>query len=135
MRKTFFGSALTALYTLFILALFSCRDLTLVERSYQRVLITDFSAPLRTSLPPYEGIPTSLTLRISGTISKPVILTVEQLGGSQGRYRIRRDTLLAGDYADKEFRGDHYGNEPLELLVTSADSTIGNLRDCLKIVN
>lgn len=127
MKKAFCGSSLTAIYLLIISALFGCRDLTVLKRPYQRVLITDFSAPVRTSLPPYDGIPSSLTLRISGTISKPVILTVEQLEGSQGRYMIRRDTLMAGTYTDKEFRGDHYSSQPLELLVAGADSTVGNL--------
>lgn len=104
-----------------------CHDLTIMERPYQRLLISNFSAPLRTSLPPYNGLPTSLTLRISGTISKPVILTVDQLGDSQGRYMIRRDTLIAGTYTDKRLTGDHYSSQSVELTVTGTDSTAGNL--------
>lgn len=127
MKKAFFGYPLTVIYLLVLFSLTGCRDLTVVERSYQRLLISDFSAPLRTSLPPYEGTPTSLTLLINGTISKPVIITVDQLGGSQGRYAIRRDTLMAGTYTDQRFRGDHYSNQAIEMIVTGADSAVGNL--------
>ncbi|GAB3281390.1 hypothetical protein GCM10027347_57010 [Larkinella harenae] len=104
-----------------------CRDLTLIDRSYQRVIVQDFSAPLRTLLPPYEGTPYSLTLRISGTINGPVWLAVDQLEGNQGRYAIRRDTLKAGTYTGTSLTGDYYSNQATELLITGEAGTTGNL--------
>lgn len=127
MKKAFSGYHPTAVYLLVTFALTSCRDLTVVQRPYQRLLIDDFSAPIRTALPPYDHYPTSLTLLISGTITKSVILTVDQLESDKGRYTIRRDTLMAGTYANKRLNGDHYSKQAVELTITGADSTVGNL--------
>ncbi|KAA9347789.1 hypothetical protein [Larkinella humicola] len=120
-----FGFAMSAL--VFLVALPGCRDVSLVDRPYQRLMIQDFSEPLRTVLPPYDGVPNSLTLRISGTISKPVLIAVDQFGGSQGRQAVRRDTLMAGTHTDTLLRGDYYSNQSTELTVTGATGTVGNL--------
>ena len=104
-----------------------CRELTIVERSYQRVLINDFSAPLRTLLPALNGSPSSITLRISGTVSQPVALVVNQLVPGQGRFPARRDTLAAGTYTDRYVGGDYYFKEETELVVTCAPGATGSL--------
>lgn len=119
-------------YTLAVLVailfvLTSCRDLTVVDRPYQRLLINDFSGPLRTLLPPYDGTPNTLTLRISGTISQPVFFAVDQLAGDQKRSVIRRDTLMAGTYTNKRFSGDYYSNQLTELIITGSAGTTGSL--------
>lgn len=104
-----------------------CREFTTVDRPYQRVLINDFSAPLRTLLPARTKYPASLTIRVSGTISQPVTLAVDLLTSGQGRQSVRRDTLLAGTYADKYVGGDFYSKEATELVVTGAPGTTGSL--------
>ena len=117
--------AVTALVLLFLLT--GCRELTTVDRPYQRVLINDFSAPLRTLLPAIDSNPSSITLRVSGTVSRPIILAVDQLVSGQGRYPIRRDTLAAGTYTNKYFGGDYYSKEDTELMVTGTPGASGSL--------
>lgn len=112
---------------LLLLALIGCRELTTIDRSYQRVLVNDFSAPLRTLLPAYDAQPNYLTIRVSGTINRPVMLAVDQLTSGQGRYRVRRDTLAAGTYTDKYFSGDYYSKDETELVVTGTPGATGSL--------
>jgi hypothetical protein len=108
-------------------AVTGCREVITTDRSYQRVLINDFSAPIRTILPPYGGSPSSLKLRISGTISQPVMLAVDLLNTSQGRLFVRRDTLTAGTYANKLLSGDFYSSTETELIVTGKPGATGSL--------
>ncbi len=68
-----------------------------------------------------------MTIRVSGTISQPITLHVDPLASSQGSYPIRRDTLAAGTYTDKSFRGDFYSTIETELVVTGAPGTTGAL--------
>ncbi len=119
------AGAVTTLLLLF--ALTGCRELTTIDRSYQRVLINDFSAPIRTLLPPLDDYPNSMTLRVSGTISQPVTLSVDQLTSGQGRQRVRRDTLAAGTYTNRYFGGDYYSKEEAELVVTGTPGATGSL--------
>ena len=127
MKRAFSGCPPTAVYLMVIFALTGCSDLTLVERPYQRLLIDDFSAPIHTALPPYDHYPNSLTLLINVTITKSIILTVDQLGGDKEPYTIRRDTLMAGTYANKRITGDHYSRQAVELTVKGDDSAEGSL--------
>lgn len=99
---------------------------TTFTRTSQRVLINNFSAPVRTRLLARRDFTASLTVRVSGTISQPVVLAVDQLDTDQKRYLVRRDTLAAGTYADKVFSGDFYGTDA-ELLVTGGPGTTGSL--------
>lgn len=119
------AGAFTAWLLLF--ALTACRELTTVDRSYQRVWINDFSVPLRTLLPAFNGSPNSITLRISGTVSQPVTLVINQLTPGQGRQLARRDTLAAGTYTDRYAGGDYYSKEETELVVTGAPGATGSL--------
>ncbi|AQG78835.1 hypothetical protein [Spirosoma montaniterrae] len=64
---------------------------------------------------------------MSGTISRPVALAVDQLAADQKRYPVRRDTLMAGTYTNKIFSGDYYGKDPTELIVTPTPGTTGSL--------
>lgn len=116
-----------AAVAMFLGALTGCREVTTINRPYQRVFIDDFSAPLRTLLPPHNGFINSLTLRVSGTISKPVILAVNYESTVGGRLSVRRDTLAAGTYTNKFFRGDYYSNEETELTVTGMPGATGSL--------
>lgn len=68
-----------------------------------------------------------MTIRVSGTISRPVVVAVDLLTSGQGRQPVRRDTLVAGTYADKYVRGDFYSKEATELVVTGAPGTTGSL--------
>lgn len=113
--------------TLLLFALVGCREFTTIDRSYQRLLINDFSTPVRSLLPPPGGNPHSIRLRVSGTISQPVTLTVNQITLDRQRSTARRDTLVAGTYADRNFGGDFYGNTETELIVTGAPGTTGSL--------
>ena len=112
---------------LLLLTLTGCREFTTVDRPYQRVLINDFSAPLRTLLPAHDDYPNSIRLRVNGAISRPVVLTVNLLTVNQVRQFARRDTLAAGAYVDKDFGGDFYSKEETELVVTGAPGTTGSL--------
>lgn len=112
---------------LLLLALVGCRELTTVDRPYQRVFIDNFSAPLRTVLPAVDYYPSTLTIRVSGDVSQPVILAVDQLASGQKRYPVRRDTLIAGTYTNQYFGGDHYSKEEVELVVTGTPGTTGSL--------
>jgi hypothetical protein len=112
---------------LLLYAMTGCREVVTSDRSYQRVLINNFSAPIRTILPPNDGIPSSLKLRISGTISQPVMLAVDLLNMGQGRSAIRRDTLAAGTYANKLLSSDFYSRTKTELIVTGKPGTTGSL--------
>ncbi|GAB3910141.1 hypothetical protein GCM10028803_49360 [Larkinella knui] len=126
MKKVSYEYTLVVMVAL-LFTLTGCRDLTVVDRPYQRLLINDFSGPLRTVLPPYDGTPNTLTLRISGTISQPVFFAVDQVAGDQKRYTVRRDTLLAGTYTNNRFSGDYYSNQLTELVITGTAGTTGNL--------
>ena len=117
----------TTVVTLLLSALMGCREVTIVNQSYQRVVINDFSAPLRTLLPSNNGIPNSLILRVSGTISQPVVLVVNNASTVGGKLSVRRDTLAAGSYTNKFFSGDYYSNEETELIVTGMSGTTGSL--------
>lgn len=112
---------------LLLAVMVGCREFSTINRPYQRVLIADFSAPLRTLLPAIGYYPNSLTLRVTGTVSQPVTLAVDQLAADRKRYPVRRDTLAAGTYADKYLGGDHYSKESIELVVTAAPGTTGSL--------
>lgn len=108
-------------------SLIGCREFTTLNRPYQRVIINDFSVPFRTVLPPYDGTPSSLRLRVSGTISQSVILAVDQFDANQKQSPIRRDTLAAGTYTNKSFSGDYYSNRKTELVVTARPGATGSL--------
>ncbi|MCY7357762.1 MAG: hypothetical protein LH609_09880 [Rudanella sp.] len=125
MKHLFQNRTVTLL--LFLSALASCRDITTIDKYYQRVLINNFSAPLRTLLPARNNNPNRLTLRVSGTISKPVMLAVDQFGSDLKRVRVRRDTLAAGTYTNKGFSDDFYSQDAVELLVTGMPGATGSL--------
>ena len=109
-------------------ALVGCREITTIDKPYQRVLINNFSAPLRTLLPARNNFyPNRLTIQVNGTISKPVMLSVDQFGADQKRIRVRRDTLAAGTYTNKAFSDDFYSQDAVELLVTGAPGATGSL--------
>ena len=110
-----------------LLLLAGCREATISDIPYQRVLINDFSAPSLTKLPRFKGIPSSLRLRVDGSISHQVILSVDQLTNGSSREAVRRDTLAAGTYTNKYFGGDYYSSDELELIITSAPGTTGSL--------
>ncbi len=112
---------------LLLFALVSCREVTTIDRPYQRVLIDNFSVPLRTLLPAVDYQPNTLTIRISGTISRPVALTVDQLDSGQRRSAVRRDTLAAGTYTDRYFGSDYYSKGEVELVVTGTPGATGSL--------
>ncbi|WP_157816000.1 hypothetical protein [Spirosoma pollinicola] len=116
-----------ALIALLLFLLIGCHDVTLLDRTYQQIRITDFSVPVRTVLPAPRDNPSSMTIRVSGTISHPVSLKVDPLGSSQGLYPIRRDSLAAGSYTNESFRGDFYSTEATELVVTGTPGTTGFL--------
>jgi hypothetical protein len=107
--------------------LISCREVTLLERSYQRLTINNFSTPLRSRLPNREKYPSSLTLRASGTISQPVFLSVYYLDAGKPTYPALQDTLAASTYTDWQIRQDFYSREEIELQVTGAPGTTGSL--------
>jgi hypothetical protein len=117
----------TLVALLFLFFLIGCREITTIDKAYQRVLIDNFSAPLRTLLSARDGNPNRLIIRVSGTISKPVMLAVDQLGTDQKPVRVRRDTLAAGTYINKGFGDDFYSNDPVELTVTGAPGATGSL--------
>lgn len=134
MKQIHLNRLVAVAMSLVLFALPGCREFTTINRPYQRVLINDFSAPVRTLLPPYTdypnslaNFPNSLTLRVSGTISRPVTLAVDQLTPGQGRQRVRRDTLAAGTYTNKLFGGDYYSKDDTELTVTGTPGATGSL--------
>ena len=127
MKRTFSGRAAAVSTLLLLFALTGCREVVTVDRLYQRVLINDFSAPVRTLLPPVGYQPYSITIRVSGTVSQPVLLAVDLLAPGRGRSRVRRDTLAAGTYTGKTFKGDYYSKEETELVVTGSPGASGSL--------
>ncbi|SOD82795.1 hypothetical protein [Spirosoma fluviale] len=128
MKQIFQKYTLRAILFLLPPMLMCCREVTVLNRTSQRIHITDFSVPVRTVLPAPEPYPNSMTIRVSGTISQPVTMHVDPLTPSQGgSYPIRRDTLAAGTYMDKSFQGDFYSTYQTELVVTGAPGTTGAL--------
>ncbi|GAB3755912.1 hypothetical protein [Spirosoma pomorum] len=107
--------------------LISCKEVALLDRTYQRLSIDNFSAPLRSRLPNRENFPSSITLRASGTISKPVFVTVFYVQAGRPTYPALQDTLAAGTYTDWQIRQDFYSREEIELQVTGAPGTTGSL--------
>ncbi|WP_461053788.1 hypothetical protein [Spirosoma arcticum] len=125
MKKAYFNRTVAAGLLLF--ALIGCREITTIDRPYQRVLINNFSTPIRTLLPARDDYPNSITIRVSGTVSQPVALVVNQLTATTGRQFVRRDTLVAGTYTNAYFGGDYYSKEQTELVVTGAPGATGSL--------
>ncbi len=125
MKQSLFHLTLRLAALPFVVALSGCSEVLVVDRPYQRVLINSFATPLRTLLPGRVTNPSKLTIRVSGTISQPVALAVDYL--NPGGAPVRRDTLAAGTYADKIFRGDFYSKEQVQLLVTGTPGTVGSL--------
>ena len=123
MNKAYFNRTVTAGL---LFALISCREITIIDRTYQRVLISNFSTPVRTLFPARDDSPNSITIRVSGTISQTTTLTVNQLTATGWQF-IRRDTLAAGTYANTYFGGDYYSKEQTELVVTGAPGATGSL--------
>jgi hypothetical protein len=120
--------ALTRLFAISLcFGLLSCREVTLLDRAYQRLSIDNFSAPLRSRLPNREKSPNSMTLRASGTISQPVFLAVYYLKAGQPTYPALQDTLAAGTYTGWQVRQDFYSREEVELQVTGAPGATGSL--------
>lgn len=117
----------TSSVSLLLFFLIGCREITTIDKYYQRVSINNFSGVLRTLLPARNGNPNRLILQVSGTISKPVMLAVDQFGADQKRIRVRRDTLAAGTYTNKGFSDDFYSQDAVELLVTGAPGATGSL--------
>lgn len=119
---------LTRLYAISLcFGLINCREVILLDRSYQRLSIDNFSAPLRSRLPNREKFPSSLTLRVNGTISQPVFVAVYYLQAGQPTYPAWQDTLAAGTFTDWQMRQDFYSREEVELQVTGAPATTGSL--------
>lgn len=104
-----------------------CREVTLLDSTYQRLFIDNFSAPIHSRLSAREKYPSSMTLRVSGTISQPVFITVYYLEAGQLKYPALQDTLAAGDYTDRQMRRDFYSREEVELQVTGAPRATGSL--------
>lgn len=127
MKPVFRQRVNRATLLLFLFAVVGCKEVIVLNRTYQRIRITDFSIPVRTVLPPPKAYPNSMTIRVSGTISQPVTMHVDPLKSGQGSYPIRRDTLAAGTYTDKSFRSDFYSTSQTELVVTGAPGTTGSL--------
>lgn len=109
------------------LGLTSCREVALMDRSYQRLYIDKFSTTLRSRLPARQKSPSSMTLRTTGTVSQPVKLAVYYLGADLQRYPALQDSLTAGTYKDHQITQDFYSTEEVELRVISAPGTTGSL--------
>lgn len=107
--------------------LINCREVTLLDRSYKRLSIDNFSAPLHSRLPNREKFPSSMTLRASGNISQPVFVAVYHLTAGLPTYPALQDTLAAGTHTDWQIRRDFYSQEEVELQVTAAPGTTGSL--------
>ncbi|MBD2703905.1 hypothetical protein IC229_24890 [Spirosoma sp. BT702] len=121
-------SSLTRLYLISLgFWLVSCREVTLLDRSYQRLYIDNFTTPVRSRLAAREKYPSNMTLRITGTINRPVALSVYYLEAGQPRYPALQDTLAAGTYTDRQLSQDFYSREEVELQVTGFPGTTGSL--------
>lgn len=125
MKQRLPARALALVTILLFFALTNCREVFNADRPYQRVLVNDFSIPLKTLLPGRTTYPSKLTLRVNGSINKPVALAVNYL--DSGRSSVRRDTLAAGTYTDKTFRDDFYSKDQIELTVIGTPGTTGAL--------
>ncbi len=106
--------------------LLSCKDLTLTDQSYQRVHVANFSVPIRSLMPGRETYPGSMTLRVSGTVDRPVVLSIYQLSG-QSRYPVLTDSLPAGTHTNRSLRQDFYSRDEVELQVSGSPATTGSL--------
>lgn len=109
------------------LGLAGCREVTLLDRSYQRLYIDNFSTPLYAHLPARQKYPNSMTLRISGTVNRPVTLAVYYLESGKPTFSALRDSLTAGTYTNRQLSQDFYSREEVELQVTGAPGTTGSL--------
>lgn len=115
-------------FVLLWLLLTGCREVDLSDVVKQRVLINDFSQPIRTSLAEADHYPVYLTYRVNGTISRPVKLTVYRLSGPQKGGQVAPATdLSAGTYNNRKFQQDFYESAPVELVITAEPGTTGSL--------
>lgn len=114
-------------FAILLYTLIGCREATISNVPYQRILINNFSTPFRTTLLPLEDFPNTLKLRVDGSINQQVILAVDQLSNGANRQVVRRDTLAAGTYTNRYFSGDYYSKDNLELTITAAPGTTGAL--------
>lgn len=104
-----------------------CREVTLLDRSYQRLYIDNFSTPLQSRLPARQKYPNSMTLWVTGTVDRAVTLSVYYLEAGKPTYPVLRDSLNAGTYVDHQLSQDFYSRDEVELQVTGAPGTTGSL--------
>ncbi|GAB3760887.1 hypothetical protein GCM10028817_37640 [Spirosoma pomorum] len=68
-----------------------------------------------------------MSIRINGTISENVNLTIFRFDASGKRVPVQSIDLESGTYQDRSFGFDHYQAEELSLTITPSKSTTGNL--------
>jgi hypothetical protein len=106
----------------------ACQDLDVDRSTSQEILITDFARPATFTLSPARQSYTStMSIRINGTISEDVNLTIFRFDPSGKRVPLQSIDLKSGTYQDRSFGFDRYQAEELSLTVTPSKSTTGNL--------
>jgi|GEM_PF-6647598 len=118
----------------FVIALFclacltACQERELGRSTSQEIVINDFARPTTFTLSPGRQSSTSgLSVRIDGTISEDVNLTIFRFDASGKPVPLQSVDLEAGTYQARGFKFDHYQSEDLQLTVTPSKSTTGNL--------
>jgi hypothetical protein len=115
--------------TLFWLSsLTACQEREIGRSTSQEIVITNFARPTTFTLSPARpSSTTGVSVRIDGTISENVNLTVFRFDTSGKPIPLQSVDLEAGTYQGRGFSFDHYQSEDLKLTVTPSKSTTGNL--------
>lgn len=112
---------------LLLIFLTGCEQIALTDRPYQTVAITDFSRPTRAYLSSVDKNVISLSIYVSGSISKPVALKIIQRSATMAEQEAKSIRLEPGTYKRRNFTGDFYASDALEMLVTGQPGTTGSL--------
>lgn len=106
----------------------ACQEREIGRSTSQEIVINDFARPATFTLTPSRPSYTSgMSVRIDGTISEDVNLTIFRFDASGKPVPLQSIDLEAGTYAGRGFQFDHYQAEDLSLTVTPSKSTTGNL--------
>lgn len=113
----------------------ACQEREISRSTSQEIVISDFARPATFMLTPsHQSYTSGMSVRIDGTISEDVNLTIFRFDPSGRPVPLQSIDLEAGTYTGRGFQFDHYQSEDLRLTVTPSKSTTGNLTIFWKLV-
>lgn len=108
-----------------------CSQIDILRSTYQHISISDFSETrIFTFDATGDSFVNSYELTVSGTVNNDVVLTINRLDQNKNWVSVESIAplrLQSGTYTNKSIQGDYYGNDLLQLVVTSSAGTTGNL--------